>query len=234
MTEITKEFIIEEMNKISFFIQHSGMFDNFTPRSKNDLESLPVEWVEVKTDGEIELTEGGQKHWKSADLKGKLKDKDLFLKIDKSPDRNIYTLVYDNGTYKTSNMSKLKSIVESLESGETPKPKYLQAVYNVLQQKKMEIRKFIEEHYLKGLSDTPWEILISKDVSRIYIKMTVDSEDPAKIIDQLKSHNFYRMDSIGQYLKHLIKKANIESEDFIFSHRFLRIGMTAGFTVSIK
>lgn len=230
----TKELVLSEIKKISFFLQHSGLFDNFTPRSRNDLEDLPVEWVSVETDGEVQLTPEGQKHWKTAELKGKLKEKDLYLKIEKSPDRNIYTLVYDNRTYKTSAMPKLKSIVDSLNAGETPKPKYLQAVYNILQRRKMEIRKFIEAHYLKGISETPWEILVTKDVSRIYIKMTVETNEPEKIINELKSKNFYRIDNIGVYLKHLMKNANISPENFTVTHRLLRVGNTVGFTISIK
>lgn len=234
MIEITKELVLSEIKKVAFFLQHSGLFDNFTPRSRNDLEGLPVEWVSVETDGEVQLTLEGQKHWKTAELKGKLKEKDLYLKIEKSPDRNIYTLVYDNKTYKTSSMTKLQSIVDSLNAGETPKPKYLQSVYNILQRKKMEIRKYLESHYLKGISETPWEILVTKDVSRIYLKMTVDTNEPEKVIAELKNKNFYRLDSIGVYLKHLMKNAGVNPDDFTITHRLSRVGDTAGFTISIK
>jgi len=231
---IIKDIVLSEIKKIAFFLQHSGLFDNFTPRSRNDLENLPIEWVSVETDGEVQLTPEGKAHWKTAELKGKLKEKDLFLKIEKSPDRNIYTLVYDNKTYKTSAMPKLKSIVDSLNAGETPKPKYLQTIYNLLQQRKNEIRKFIESQYLKGISETPWEILITKDVSRIYLKITVETNTPAEVVTELKSKNFYRIDNIGVYLKHLMKKANLNVDDFTITHRLLRVGNTAGFTISIK
>lgn len=234
MTEITKDFVLSEIKKISFFLQHSGMFDNFTPRSRNDLEGLPIEWVSVETDGEVQLTPNGEPHWKTAELKGKLKDKDLYLKIEKSPDRNIYALVYDNKTYKTSSMPKLKSIVDSLNAGETPRPKYLQVVYNTLSKRKNDISKYIQPHYLKGISESPWDILVTKDVSRIYLKMTITTDEPEKVIAELKKGNFYRLDSIGVYVKHLMKKANLDPEDFTITHRLIRIGDTAGFTISIK
>jgi mRNA-degrading endonuclease YafQ of YafQ-DinJ toxin-antitoxin module len=131
-------------------------------------------------------------------------------------------------------MSKLKSIVDSLNAGETPKPKYLQAVYNSLQREKNEINKYIQSHYLKGITENPWEILVTKDVSRIYIKITVGSDDPEKVISELKRGNFYRLDNIGVYVKHLMKKANINPEDFTITHRLTRVGDTAGFTISIK
>lgn len=231
MAQITKDDVLSEIKKISFFLQHSGMFDNFTPKTRNFLESLPIEWEKVSPEGEAPSNPEGKQYW---DLKGKFEDKDLFLKIEKSADRTIYTLVFDNKTYKTSAMPELKSILDNLKTGQTPKPKYLQAIYNKIQQNKNEIKKFIVEHYLKGISEESWEILISKDVKRIYLKMTLVSESPEKIIDELKKNDYYRLDYIGVYIKHMIKKSNANPDDFIVSHKLLRIGNNVGFTVSIK
>ena len=71
-------------------------------------------------------------------------------------------------------------------------------------------------------------------MTRIYVKLTVETDKPSEVIDSLKDKNFYRIDQIGVYIKHLIKSSNVDPEDFTITHRLLRIGNTAGFTISIK
>ena len=231
------ESITRELKKLAFFLQHSGLFDKFPPRTRNVLEELPIEWESAETGGETILEWQKDPTWETADLKGKLKDKPIEMKIKRTSDRYVYTIIYDGHKSAVSSLEQLKSIINSYVDGAVPKPKILQTAYNLLQQKKEDIYVGITK-YLEGITDLHWEFEVRKDIGRVYARFYVDlgedDEDKEVIMRKLKEHNYYRIDCVGSYLKMFLKKEGIElAEEKHVKRKFINLGHQAGFIITL-
>ena len=222
-------------SKLSFFLQHSGLFEDFSPRSRRVLENLPITWNSVETDGETVMNQKEQ--WKEADLEGVMNDKDIKIKVTKGNKRYTYTIYFENKSYRVESLDSLKSAVESLASGGMPKPKQKQTIYDMLQTKRNIIDNYTEKNILIGITDNPWDLRITKDNHRIYMRFTTYApEDKHKVYirSKLKEANYYRLDCLGLYLKSLIKELDLDPSNFVMSHRFLDAGEDYGFLVTIR
>lgn len=232
--------VIQELEKIAFFLQHSGLFDKFAPRTRRVLEGLPIEWVSVETGGETTLDWQEGPTWETAHLEGKLKDLPLKMDIKRDSSRYTYRILYENKEYQTSNLSNLKSIISNIAEGKVPKPKVLQSAFDLIQSNKSEIYDYVMKYFLVDVTDLTWEIKVQKDVSRIYVRFFVDlrqqMDDNVKsdILEKLKWHEFYRVDSVGSYLKALLKKEGIDSDELTFTRKFIDLAHQAGFIITIK
>jgi len=237
MYTISKEIIKKELERIAFFVQHSGLFDQFPVRTREVLENLPIEWIEVETGGETQLDWQDEPTWETAKIDGKLNEKPFILKVKKDSARNIYTIIYDNKQYQVSSLSKLESTIESISSGTTPKPKMMKIVYDLIQTKKDEIYQYVVKNYLSNVTKKHWNLKIQKDVSRIYLRFYVDlpnEEEREDIKDKLREYDAYRLDSVGTYIKNLIKKSGTDTSDFIFTRKFTDLEDKTGFVITIK
>ena len=208
--------VIEDFNsRISFFMQHSGMFDNFSQRTRTFLENCPVEWEAAETSGEAEVDWGDGTDWSTAELKGKIKELPLEMKIKKTRDRNSYYIKYDNKSYTIGNLNDLKELFEDLASGDTPNAKTMQQIYNTLHLNKSKVLAYCQKNILFPVSEGTWYIKVSKDVTRIYVKFSkevTDIADKKNVYTKLISKNNYAMDGIGSYLKSFIK-TNLKMEE---------------------
>lgn len=274
---ISKNFVKKELEKVAFFVQHSGLFDQFPIRTRKVLEELPIEWNTAETSGEVQLKWQEEPTWASADLSGTLDGNPLSLKIKKDSARNIYTLIYDKKEYQTDSLSKLKSIIESITSGTSPKPKILQAIYDLIQSKKHEIYQYVKIKYLSNITPKHWNLKIQKDVSRIYLRFYIDliadesmepiiaekgekpqientspiedvepqiddkdnepaieSKDREPIKEKLREYDSYRLDSIGTYIKNLIKQSGMDISNLSFTRKYTDLANKTGFTITIK
>lgn len=237
MSEITQEFILKELKKIAFFVQHSGLFDGFSPTTKKMLESLPVEWESVELDGETKLKWQEEPQWKFADLEGKLNDKTLKMNIRKSSSRNIYTVDYEGKKYTVENLNALRKLLDDLQEGKNPKPKIMQDSYDVLSTKKTTLLSQSKQYYLNQASNGPWKIDINKDSSRIFVKFLVDvkdHEDKKQVDERLEDHDKFRIHSVGSYAKKILQSAGLDLTDLTFTQRILNVPNKSGFLITIK
>jgi len=221
--------------KLSFFLQHSGLLDAFSPRARRTFENLPVSWNSVETDGETIMNDKSQ--WKEAELEGTLNDKDFKIKVTKGNKRYTYTIYFENKSYRVESLDSLKSTVESLASGDMPKPKQKQVIYDMLLNKKNIINNYLSKHLMDGITENPWKLVIHKDNNRIYLRYTTyapENKHKIYIRNKLKEADYFRLDSVGVYLKSLIKKLDIDPSQFIMTHRFLDEKEYSGFLVTIR
>jgi len=248
MSLITAKYIKNELNKLSFLIKSAGIFDGLGTKVRNTLEELPIEWDSSQTDGSE--TYKGETSWKVAELKGKLNDKPLKLKIkrefgssDDSEYNEIkrikYTVTYEGKSYLVSSLPKLEDAVEKLSAGKVPKPKIMQMVYDLIQHRKAEIYTQIKRNYLTQVSRDTWYYKVSKDSSRIYIRFYNKIDDPEKkqeIEDKLTDHNYYKLDRIGSYLETLITGEGINgiTKENNMTHSLINLPNEAGFIITIK
>lgn len=237
MFEITAKYVKKELNKISFFIQYSGLFDQFAPATQNALENLPVEWESAQTDGQTQLKWKDKPQWKYADLVGKLGDKTFKMRINKNSSRNIYTIIYEGNQYKVTSLGKLKSLVDSLEEGKTPRPEKMQTSYNIIKKQQANIKDQSVKYYLNQVSEKPWQFTMQKDPSRIYLKfyiVTEDDQEKKDIKEKLGYHDDYRINSIGSYVKKVLKKEGIDVSDIEITQRMIDMPRKVGFNLTIK
>lgn len=221
--------------KLSFFLQHSGLFDDFSPRTRRTLENLPVTWTSAETDGETVMNQKPQ--WREADLEGTLSDKDFKIKVTKGNKRYTYTIYYENKSYRVESLESLKSTVESLASGDMPKPKQKQNLYDMFQNKRVIIDTYVEKKILVGITDNGWKLTINKDNNRIYLRfLTFAPEDKhhTYIKNKLIEADNYRLDCVGIYLKSLMKKIDIDPTSFVMTHRVLKSVDYSGFIVTVR
>lgn len=223
-------------NKLSFFLQHSGLFDDFSPRTRRTLENLPVTWTSAETDGETVMNRKPQ--WKEADLVGTMNDKEFKIKVTKGNKRYTYTIYYENKSYRVESLDSLQSTVESLASGDMPKPKQKQNVYDMLQNKRVIILSYLEKKILTDITGNDWKLAINKDNNRIYLRCTTHAPEDKHhtyISNKLKEADNYRLDCAGIYLKSLFKQIDADPSIFVMTHRLLRKGQDeSGFIVTIK
>lgn len=235
--KITASFIKKELDKLAFFVQYSGFFDQFPVRSKEVFENLPIEWTKVDTGGETQLEWQEEPAWSTALLEGKLNDTVIKIHIKRDSSRNIYTLIYEGKQYKTSNLNELQKIIEDISEGSTPKPKLMQSAFNIIQKNKSQYFQYVKDNFLKEITFADWEFKLSKDVKRIYLRFFVkgiETEEKMNIQEKLKEHNYYRIDAIGTYLKKMIKEAGTNIDEIKFLHKFISLPNQAGFIITIK
>jgi len=233
---IEKEFF-RELRKLSFFSQHSGLFDGFAPQTRKSLEALPIEWESVQTDGETNLKWQAEAHWKYADLEGKLNDKSLQMRIKKTSSRNTYTVSYDNKKYTVESMNELNALIESLEQNKMPRAQMKQMAFDVINKKKTNLHSQAKQHYLNQVSDKNWVIKVQKDPSRIYVKFFVQAEtdeEKEQIKEKLKEHDNFRMDSVGSYIKKILKSDGVDVSDLEVTRRVIDMPRKTGFVITIK
>lgn len=237
MFEITAKEIKKELKRIAFFVQHSGLFDSFSPTTRRTLESLPVEWEAVQVDGETTLKWQDHPTWAEADLEGMLDDKPIKMKIKKSSSRNIYSIQYDGKKYTVENMPDLRKLFEDLQEGGTPKPKVMQESFDLLNKKKTHLNTQSKHYYLNDVSDGPWKLDITKDSSRIFVKFSVPSADEAskvKMDEKLEEQDKFRINTIGSYVKKLLQKEGLDISDLAFTQRLLNVSGKSGFLITIR
>ena len=233
--------LVQELEKIAFFLQHSGLFDKFAPRTRAVLESLPVEWSSAETGGEIMLDWQQEPTWETAHLDGMLKDIPFKMDIKRDSSRYTYKIIYDGKEYQTTNLTALKTIVNNLVEGEVPKPKVLKACYDLLQSKKTAFFDTIVKHYLAGVTELSWQIKLQKDTTRIYARFYVILDDVSleeghkkEIMSKLKEHNFYRPNGVGSFLKKQFVEEGLDVESLQFNRKFIDLRNQAGFIITIK
>lgn len=237
MFEITARYIKKELKKLAFFIQHSSLFESFSPLTRKTLEDLPVEWESVELDGETQLKWQDQPSWKEADLTGKLDDKPLKMKIKKSSSRNIYVIDFDSKKYTVENLNDLRVLFMDLQEGKSPKPQLMQMSYDIISRQKTPINNYSKQYYLSQASQGHWTIDVSKDSSRIFIKFTTpvkSDEEKNNVNGALEEQDKFRMNSIGTYLKKVLKNENVDVSSLDFTHRLLNIPNKAGFLITVK
>lgn len=237
MREVTASDIKKELFKIAFFIQHSGLFDAFSPATRRTLESLPVEWESVQIDGETHLKWKDEPTWAEADLSGKLGDDPVSIKIKRSSSRNIYVVSFQKKRYTVENMTSLKNLFDDLQEGKTPKPKLMQKTYNTLNQKKIHLNTQSRHHYLNTVSSRPWKIDISKDSARIFVRFWTPAkteEEKQEFDKKLEEQNKFRLNSVGSFIKKILQKEDINIDDLVFTHRLLNVSGKSGFLITIK
>jgi len=248
MLIITANYLKKELNKIAFFIQNAGLFDEFGVKIRRTLEELPVEWASAQTDGQIIYKE--KPTWKIADLEGKLNDKPFKLQIKrefgKDENSNLneikrikYSIAYGGKRYIVSSLPKLKDAIDKLSAGKIPKPKIMQMAYDLIQHKKAEVYTHIKRNFLLQISRDTWYYKISKDSSRIYIRFYIKTDDPKQkqeIEDKLTEHDNYRLDSIGSYLEVLISGEGISgiTKENEMTHSLIKLSDQAGFVITLK
>jgi len=248
MSIITSSYLKKELNKLAFFIQNAGLFDEFGAKIRRTLEELPIEWDSSQTDGQVLYK--GKPTWKIADLEGKLNDRPIKLQIkrefgkDENSELNEikrikYKLTHDGKGYTVSSLPKLRDAVEKLSAGKVPKPKIMQMAYDLIQHRKAEIYTHIKRNFLQQVSRDVWFYKVSKDASRIYLRFYVKTDDPEKkqeIEDKLTEHENYRLDSIGSYLETLISGEGIAgiTKENNMTHSIIKLSDQAGFTITLK
>ena len=235
---IDKSFIEKELTKIAFFVQHSGFFDEFPDKIKAVFEKLPIEWEAVDTAGEIVLKWQDTPTWETASLKGKLSDKPIEIKVKRDSSRYIYKVFYEKSEYPTSSLQKLKAIIENLTSGKEPTQKLMQSTYDLIKKNQSEYVKFAKEKALKDVSEKDWKFKLYKDINGIYLRFYIDlfeqEEEKNNIDEKLKEHNYYRIDTIGTFLKKKIEKENIDITNIKFYHKPISLPNQAGFVLTIN
>ncbi|MDB4330213.1 hypothetical protein N9948_00600 [bacterium] len=237
MHEITAKEVKKELKRIAFFVQHSGLFDGFSPQTRKTLESLPVEWESVQVDGETELKWQDKPHWKFADLEGKLNDKTIKMNIKKSSSRNTYTILYEGKKYTVESMAALKTMFDDMDTGKMPKPQMLQSSYDVLNKKKTNLSSQSKQYYLTQASTRPWKLDINKDSSRIFVKFMVpvqDEKEKNQVDGKLEEQGKFRINSVGTYIKKLLKQAGLDTNELTFTQRLLSVPNKSGFLITIK
>ena len=94
-------FIRSELKKIAFFIQYSGLFEQFDPRMRTIFENLPVEWEQPEVEGKhvprYETKRVKELSWKDAKVPGKLNGDPIEVIINKtSGGRYHYKIIFLN------------------------------------------------------------------------------------------------------------------------------------------
>ena len=237
MNLITKKEVKRELAKIAFFIQHSGLFDSFSPHTRRTLESLPVEWESVQVDGQTQLKWQEEPSWAEADIEGKMNDKPLKMHIKKTSSRNIYTIAYEGKKYTVENMEALRKLFDDLMAGSTPKPQIMQSSFDLLNKQKVHLNTQSRHHYLEQVSKGPWKLDINKDSSRIFVRFTTPANGEKERMEfdsKLEEHDKFRINTIGSYIKRLLEKEDIDISDLTFTQRLVSESDQSGFIVTIK
>lgn len=223
---ITQYVIQRELNRIAFFIQHSGLFDEFPPKIRNGLDSLPIEWEKVDP-----------KKDNVTDVIGKLNDHPIAIRIIRDEKRNEYQVFYLKKKYQVNSLDKLKITINALHKGEKPKPQVMQEFYDTLFTQKKGLYTQTMRHYLYGVSDKEWHLDIKKDVGHIYIRFYVDTTDDKEkeyVMKRLEEHQNYRIGSLINYLKNLAKELKLDISNMEFSGNFIKMADQAGIIITIK
>jgi len=237
MFEITAKEVKKELKRIAFFIQHSGLFDTFSPHTRRTLEALPVEWESVQVDGQTNLKWQDEPTWAEADLVGTMNDEPVEVKIKRSSSRNTYLVSYSGKKYTVENMDALRKLFDDLQEGKTPKPKVLQSSYDLLNQKKTHLNSQAKHYYLNQVTEKPWKIDISKDSSRIFVKFltsAVNSNELDSFNSKLEEQDKFRINSVGSYIKKMLQKDGIDVSELTFTQRLISTPGKAGFLITIK
>lgn len=229
-------YVKQELRKIAFFIQHSGIFDGFPSRLRNDIEELQVEWQSVDTK---ELSDQQDPtSWNIAQLLGKLEEKPFKLNIKRTVDRNFYTLFYEGKKYGPfSSMKDVQDNIESLVSGKTPIAVFKKQLFTYLSKYKNILEEYLAKHFLYGITTKPWTIKVTKDTKQIFIRFfveTMDEKEKDFIDKKLKEHNTFRLNRVNSYLQTLPTRAGIQKNVFDFDTKVLNSEKGAGILVTVK
>jgi hypothetical protein len=251
MSEIIKNYVKKELVKIAFYLRSSAFFLRFPPKMRKTLESLPVEWTgpsQVKTekgdlkpspkfDGETQLDWQDTPTWKVAECHGRFQDKDLKIIIRRSSSRNVFKIFYSNEEFSVDNLEDLVLLFVDLEEGKSSVPELKEKSYEILNKKKTEINNYSKKYYLFQASNSTWEVKVDKDYSRIYVTFSVNvgDESEKKDVDKvLLEQDKFRLNSVGSYLKKLLKNEEIDVSKLNFTHRLLSDSDKSGFKITIK
>jgi hypothetical protein len=238
MFEITAEYIERELKKIAFFVQYSGLFEDFPTRTRDALDALPVEWETVKTEGQITLEDSTDLTWEKAYIDGNMGEKPFNLIIERENKRNSYTVKYNKNKFTVSSLRKLKSLVENLSKGKPPKEVKLEKIFDILQNDKKDISKYSTKYYLDQVTNKPWNLRNKKDINAIYIRFYIPISNEAEkntIREGLKFDNSMRINAIGSFIKNkVLPKNGIDTSDLTFTQRLIDMPNEVGFLISIK
>jgi len=235
MFKITANQVVQELKKIAFFVQYSGIFEEigtyalptYTKTTLENMVSDNLTWdsAEAKPLHKEEETDPKKQKWLVI-VKGTLNKKPIILRIKKTKDRNTYKVIYEGKEYTDTKFKDIEDTIEKLIEGKKTRPESLQATYDMLQKNKSKYHDYIERYYLSPISKSPWEIQTVKKTLQgsLLMKFFIEGdEDDRKIVEQdLKKHNYSRIDTIGSFLKQEIRKLNINTNDYKFDHKFIR------------
>jgi hypothetical protein len=249
MTEITAKTIEKELKKIAFFVQYSGLFDDFPPRTRNVLEDLPVEWDSVQTDGSIdkeklaetdELREDTNTTWKEADLVGTLGEKPFKMKIKRGNKRTTYEVIYDGKKYPTSSLDKLESLVERLQQGKPTRQEMMLKAYKTIQKNNSNILRYSQQYYLNQASNKKWNLKLDRNSSQgtILLRFFVRPDNEAEhqnVKNQLQFDNNMRINAVGSYIKNkILPSSGIDTTELVMTQKILNMPDKTGFLITIK
>lgn len=251
MSEIIKNYVKNELLKIAFYLKSSAFFMNFPPKMRKTLESLPVEWTgpsqmrddkgvlrpSPKFDGVTKLDWQETPTWKIAECVGKFKDKEVKLVIKRSSSRNVFKIFFSNEEYSVDNLEDLVLLFVDLEEGKSSIPELKEKSYEILNNKKTEINNYSKKYYLSQASNSTWEVKVEKDYSRIYLTFSVsvkDEEEKEKVDSVLLEQDKFRLNSVGSYIKKILKNEEIDVNKLNFTHRLISKNNASGFKITIK
>lgn len=251
MSEIMEKYIKKELIRIAFYLKSSAFFINFPPKMRKTLESLPVEWTgpsqvkddkgvlkpSPKFDGETQLDWQDAPTWKVAECQGKFQDKDVKLIIRRSSSRNVFKIFYNNEEFSVDNLEDLVVLFMDLQEGKSSVPELKEKSYDILNRKKTEINNYAKKYYLEQASNSVWEVKVDKDYSRIYLTFSVSVSNPEdkKAVDAvLLEQDKFRLNSVGSYIKKVLKNEEIDVSQLNFTHRLISDSNKSGFKITIK
>jgi hypothetical protein len=251
MSEIIEKYIKKELLKIAFYLKSSAFFINFPPKMRKTLESLPVEWTgpsqvkdekgglkpSPKFDGETQLDWQDAPTWKVAECQGKFQDKEVKLIIRRSSSRNVFKIFYSNEEFSVDNLEDLVVLFMDLQEGKSSVPELKEKSYDILNRKKTEINNYSKKYYLEQASNSVWEVKVDKDYSRIYITFSVaitDKEQKKSVDSALLEQDKFRLNSVGSYIKKILKNEEIDVSQLSFTHRLISDQNKSGFKITIK
>jgi len=195
------KYVNEELGRIAFFLLHSGVIEEHFPRNtKKILLDLPVKW-----DDQFVLINGKKPNETTEDdyffstgarrklpidilIKGEIKDRPFTFKVVYGDNSHNYYLDFEDGIShgykkKLRSISKIKAILEKIDSGEESLDKDQEEMYKALFKGKAKYDKIKESILSKFFGDYKhlnWKMTPMKDpnVGVIYLKLFATDAKP--------------------------------------------------------